>query len=341
MVYEILVDGEAILSFSKLHPCRLNVRRTVTFLQKDDIRYDFGARVGFERIVGQTNCAQQVGTLRHILAGSTVFTVHRETAGYKGNHAARSDLVDSLGEKVVVDTKTQLVVRLVADFVLTKRHVSNSQIIKISAVSSFKAGNGDISLWIQLLCNAASNRIQFYAIQTAAGHAVGQHTEEVAHAHGRLQNISRLEAHLFHSIIDGANYHRRGIMGIQRGSAGGGILIFGEQSFQLGILGRPVFFAGVKGIGQTTPANILRKHLLLLGGGTTMLLLQSAQGLDGFNIAGKFLLGTTDTQIIIRDVEIPGSFQHRFSVQGFVCGSSIRECLPFAVDLPRDRQLVQ
>ena len=72
-----------------------------------------------------------------------------------------------------------------------------------------------------------------------------------------------------------------------------------------------------------------------------MLLLQSAQGLDGFNIAGKFLLGTTDTQIIIRDVEIPGSFQHRFSVQGFVCGSSVRKCLPFTIDFCGNRQFVQ
>ncbi len=95
-------------------------------------------------------------------------------------------------------------------------------------------------------------------------------------------------------------------MGVQSGSAGGGILLFGEQPFQLGVLGRPVFLVGVKGICKTAPAYILRKHLLLLGGGTAMLLLQSEQGPDGFNIAGEFLLGASDTQIIIRDVEVPG-----------------------------------
>ena len=103
-------------------------------------------------------------------------------------------------------------------------------------------------------------------------------------------------------------------MGIQSGSAGGGILLFGEQPFQLGVLGRPVFLVGVKDICKTAPAYILRKHLLLLGGGTAMLLLQSAQGLDGFNIAGEFLLGASDTQIIIRDVKISCGFRHRFSV---------------------------
>ena len=54
-----------------------------------------------------------------------------------------------------------------------------------------------------------------------------------------------------------------------------------------------------------------------------MLLLQSAQGLDCFNIAGEFLFGASDAQIIIRDVKISGGFWHRFSVQGFIGGSSM------------------
>jgi hypothetical protein len=72
-----------------------------------------------------------------------------------------------------------------------------------------------------------------------------------------------------------------------------------------------------------------------------MLLLQSAQGLDGFNIAGEFLLGASDTQIIICNVKISRSFRHRFSVQGFICGSSIRKSLPFTIDFCGDRQFIQ
>ena len=89
------------------------------------------------------------------------------------------------------------------------------------------------------------------------------------------------------------------------------------------------------------PFWILRKHLLFLGGGTAMLLLQSAQGLDCFNIAGEFLLGASDTQIIIRDVKISCGFRHRFSVQGFIGGSSIRKGLPFTIDFCGNRQFVQ
>ena len=72
-----------------------------------------------------------------------------------------------------------------------------------------------------------------------------------------------------------------------------------------------------------------------------MLLLQSAQGLDCFNIAGEFLFGASDAQIIIRDVKISGGFWHRFNVQGFIGGSSIRKGLPFTIDFCGDRQFIQ
>ena len=79
-------------------------------------------------------------------------------------------------------------------------------------------------------------------------------------------------------------------MGVQGAGTGSSVLILGEQPFQLCIFLCPTIFAGVKGIRQTAPAHILRKHLLLLGGGTTMLLFQLEQGADGFNVPGIFLL---------------------------------------------------
>ena len=62
-------------------------------------------------------------------------------------------------------------------------------------------------------------------------------------------------------------------MGVQGTGAGGGVFILGEQPFQFGVFLCPTIFAGVKGIRQTAPAYILGKHLLLLGGGTTVFLL--------------------------------------------------------------------
>lgn len=130
-------------------------------------------------------------------------------------------------------------------------------------------------------------------------------------------------------------------MGIQNRTTGSSIFIFGEQSFQFGILFCPVVLVRVKGIRQTTPSNILRKHFLLLGGGSTVFLLQLEQGADGGNIPGVFLFCTALAQMIVRDVEVSGSFRHRFSVQGFICGSSIRKSLPFTIDFCGDRQFIQ
>ncbi len=94
------------------------------FAGKDNIADNIRASVGTESVVGQTDGTQQIGSFCHVLAGSAVLAVHRVTAGHKRHHAARTHLVDGLGEKVVVDRKSQLVVRLVVDFVLTERHIT-------------------------------------------------------------------------------------------------------------------------------------------------------------------------------------------------------------------------
>ena len=125
VVCEILVDGKAILGFAQLHPVRLMVEGTVTFLQENNVADNIRTSVGTERIIRQTDSTQQIGTFCHVLAGGAVLAVHGVAAGHKGNNAARTHLVDGFGEKVVVDRKSQLVVRLVVDLVLTKRYVAH------------------------------------------------------------------------------------------------------------------------------------------------------------------------------------------------------------------------
>ena len=41
MVYKILIDIEAIFGLPQLHPCRFDVCRAVTLLQKEDIQRFF------------------------------------------------------------------------------------------------------------------------------------------------------------------------------------------------------------------------------------------------------------------------------------------------------------
>ena len=130
-------------------------------------------------------------------------------------------------------------------------------------------------------------------------------------------------------------------MCVQGAGTGGNIFFLGEQPFQFGILLCPAIFFIIKSVWQTAPADILRKNLLFLGGGSTVFLLQLEQSADSCNVPGVFLFCTALAQMIVRNAEISSSFRHRFGIQGFVCGGCIRECLPFAVDLYRNRQLVQ
>ena len=337
VVHKILVDGKAVLGLAKLYPVRLNVRRAITLLQKDNITDDICAGVSTERIIRQTDGTQQIGTLCHVLAGGAVLAVHGVAAGDERHHAARTHLVDGFCKKIIVDGKSQLVVRFIVDFVLTERHVAHRQIVEITAVGGLKASNSNVGLRIQHLGNAPGNAVQFHAVQAAVCHAIRQHPKEVAHAHTRLQNITGLKAHLLDRIIDGTNHHRRGVVGVQGTGTGSSILILGKQSFQFGVLFCPTIFAGVKGIRQTAPTHILGKHLLFLGGGTTMLLFQLEQGADGFNVPGIFLLCAALAQMVVCDAEVSG----RHSVQGFIQGSSIREGLHLSVHHGRDGQFVQ
>jgi len=173
VVYEILIDGKAIFRFAQLHPVRLMVNRAVTLLQEDNIRNNIRTSVSTERIIRQTDSTQQIGTFCHVLAGGAVLAVHGVTAGDERHHAARTHLVDGLGEKIVVDTKSQLVVRLIVDLVLTKRHVAHRQIVEITAVGGLKASHSNVSLRIQFFRNAPGDAVQFYTIQAAVCHAGG------------------------------------------------------------------------------------------------------------------------------------------------------------------------
>ena len=98
---------------------------TVTFLQENNVADNIRTSVSTERIIRQTDSPQQVSTLCHVLAGGAVLAVHGITRSHKRHNAARTHLVDGLGEKVVVDTKSQLVVRLIVDLVLTERYVAH------------------------------------------------------------------------------------------------------------------------------------------------------------------------------------------------------------------------
>ena len=210
-----------------MYPIGFDFNGSVPLLKKDNIRNDIRTGVGAERIVGQADRAEEVRALGNILPCGAVLGVHGVAGCDEGHHAARTHLLQRLGEKVVVDGKTELVKSPVADLILSKGYVAHGEVVEVLSVGGFKAGHGNIRLWIELLCDASRDGIQLHAVEPAAFHALRQHTEEVAHAHAGLQNIAGLEAHVLHRVVNGADNGGTGVVGVEGGGAGGGVFLRG------------------------------------------------------------------------------------------------------------------
>ena len=130
-----------------------------------------------------------------------------------------------------MNTEIQLVVGFVIDLILTERHIADGKVKEVTPVGGLKPGHGDVGLGVELFCNPSADGIQLHAIQTAVSHFLRQHTEEVAHTAGRLQDVSGLKSHTVHRFIDGLNDRRAGVMGVEGRASGGGIFLRGQQFF--------------------------------------------------------------------------------------------------------------
>ena len=211
-----------------MHPVRFNVDGPVPFLQKDDVADHIRTGVGLEGVVGQADRAQQLRPLRDVRTDFGRLFVHRIAGGHKSDHAAWTHLIQRFGEKVVMDGKTELVVSPVVDLVLSKGHVADGEVEEIPPVGGFKSCHGNVRLGIELLGDSAGNAVQLHAVEPAAFHALRQQTEEVTHAHGRLQDVAGPEAHAADSLIDCLDNRGAGVVSVQRGSSGGGVFLRGK-----------------------------------------------------------------------------------------------------------------
>ena len=139
-------------------------------MQEQDVRYHVRTGVGFERIVGKTNGPQQVGALGNVPSGAVVFAVHRIPRGHKRDDTARTHLIERLGEKVIVNRKTELVVSPVIYLILSEWHIADGKVIEIASICCLKARNRNVGFGIKLLCNAPGDAVQLDAIELTALH---------------------------------------------------------------------------------------------------------------------------------------------------------------------------
>ena len=301
---KIAVDGETIFILSEMYPIRLNFHGAIPPLKENDVGHHARTGVRLKSVVGQTNRAQQLCSLRDVFAHFRRLLVHGVAACYKGNNPAGANLIQRLGKKVIMDGKPQLVVGAVVDLILPERYIANGYIIEIASIRGFKARHGDVGAGIKLLCNAAGDRIQLHAVKTAVLHFLRQTAEKIADAHGGLQNITRFKAHSVQRIIDGMDNGGAGVVGVQRRCSGRGIFLRRKRNIQLLKLIRPVGLILIERIRQTAPADVFCEHCLFFRRCLSAVKLQFLQKIDRVHVCTEFRFCAADAKVIIGDAEI-------------------------------------
>lgn len=194
-----------------------------------------------------------------------------------------------------------LVVAPVNDLDISKRHIAYCCVKKaVRYLRLFIAGDGDSAVLVELPGDAAGNAVQFHAVDLAIPHAVRQHSDEVADAAGRLQQVAAFQAHLCQRLVDGVDENGRGIKCGQAAGTGGGIFLLGEQRFQFGV--PAVLF--IEAVGKAAPAHIAGKGFLFLRRRQTVFLLDPLQGTDGGRIGRILFCLAAHAQRPVCDAEV-------------------------------------
>ena len=156
MLRKILVDGVSLRRCAKVYPlCPLHCR-PVTLLQKQDVRYYACIGIALECIVRQANCTDQISTVGKILSDRGILFVHRAAGSDYRHHAARTNKVKTLCNKVIMDEEVVAVIPLIRHFVIAERHITHHTIKEtVRELHCFKALHCNSVLLIKLLCNAS------------------------------------------------------------------------------------------------------------------------------------------------------------------------------------------
>ena len=305
VVVEIDVDRVAVLVLHDAYPVGQGGVGFLPLLKKDDVRHNVRPGVGLEGVVGEPDGPQQIGALRQVLPHGGILAVHGVAAGDEGHDAAGAELVQGLGEEIVVDREAQLVVSGVADLVIAEGYIADGGVKEVLGVRAVLiAPHHDVGLGVELLGDAAGDGVQLHAVQPGRGHGLRQAAEEAAHAAGGLQDVAGLEAHAAQGLVDGPNDDRRREVGVQGAGPRRSVLVPGQQGLQLDVLVGPLGFVRRESVRDAAPAHVAGKDLLLVRRGPAPVGFNGPQSPDGGDVGGILGLGAPDAQIVVRDAEV-------------------------------------
>ena len=230
MLRKILVDGVAFRCFAKVYPVCPLYRCTVTLLQKQNVSNHARVGIALKRIVRQTNCADQIGTVGKVLTDRGILLIHRTAGRYHCYHAARTHKVKTFRNKIIVEEKIVAVIPLIRYFVIAEGYVAHNTVKEtVRELHCFKALHRNLVFLVQLLCNAARNAVQLHTIHPNLLHAVRHQTHEIADTTGRFKYVAFGQSHIAQGFIHCLDDRRRSVKRIQGTGTGFLILICREQ----------------------------------------------------------------------------------------------------------------
>lgn len=136
-------------------------------MQKEDVGCDLRARIRFEGRIGKAYCADEVGALGEIAPDRRVLLVHGVAAGDESHDSAGAELVERLGEEIIVNRPRQdrrPAIGGIEDRIVAEGNVADDGIEEIVRKCGFLEAFGeDGRVRIEALCNACGDAIEFDA----------------------------------------------------------------------------------------------------------------------------------------------------------------------------------
>ena len=184
MLCKIRVDCNAILSYTKVYPVRLNINLSLPFLQKQDICCHFGSCIIFKCSIRKSYCSHKLCSFSQILSDSRICLIKCSLCGNHRNHASQSYLIKCFCQKIIVDTEVILVVLRIKNLIITKWHISDNYIKEVIRICCIlKSCDTDIGILIKLLCNSSRNAVKLHPIQLTSLHRCRHTPKEVTDTH--------------------------------------------------------------------------------------------------------------------------------------------------------------
>ena len=275
-------------------------------LQEDDVCSDFSIGVLGKSVVGQANGPQELDALADVLAGGVALGVQERVCHHLRQQPARAQHVHCLGEEVVVQAQAGQVLSAAAVSlgVAGERGIAHCRVeVGIVALEFGEVRLLHVLVGVQLLGNRARKRFALDGGEAPSGaHVIGHQAHEVADSGAGLQRLAARVAELAHGRVDAVLNDLLGrVVRVARGFAGRCQVGRGHQFLEFGVFLGPVGIAGVEGLGEATPADILGQDLLLIGGCEAPGLLQLGDQPNRGDIVAElgFLATFTQAQVIV------------------------------------------